>query len=178
MIGYSPGARPVCRSSASTIANVSSIASWRMWLMSTSTRRAEGEGGKGHAEIVGRDRARSERLHGKDAVRPHLAALDRVHHLAAEEKALEAGIGEGQRAAGEGAEDEDGRCGCRVSPGLPEDLRERCREERDDAARLRTGAGVDEIVGAAEQLIQVGGELRVDAALARVRQVGGGLTVQ
>ena len=111
-------------------------------------------------------------------MRPHLAALDGVEHLAAEDEALEAGRGRGQDGAGERAEGEDGDGGRGVAPGGAERLRERARVEGQDAAALAAASGVDQVVGAAEELIQVGGEAPAARILARRGEVGRGLAVQ
>ena len=122
--------------------------------------------------------ARGERLHRQDRVRPHLAPLDRVEHLAAEDEALEAGRGRGQDGAGQraGGEHGDGRRG--VAPRGAEGLRERARVEGEHAAALAPPAGVDQVVGAAEELIQVGGEAPAARIFTRRGEVGRGLAVQ
>ena len=100
---------------------------------------ARGVGDDRHRQVVGGDAGRGERLDRQDRVRPHLAALDRVEHLAAEDEALEAGRGRGQHRAGERAGGEDGDGGGGVAPGRAERLRERARVERRRCRRARGG---------------------------------------
>ena len=75
-----------------------------------------------------------------------------------------------------GREHGDGRRG--VAPRGAEGLRERARVEGEHAAALAPPAGVDQVVGAAEELIQVGGEAPAARIFTRRGEVGRGLAVQ
>ena len=93
--------------------------------------------------------------------RVHISpALDRVDHRAAEQEALEPGVGPGHQRAGEQARGEERRGRQRVGQRRAEDARKHARVEMDDAARFRRVAGVDQVVGAAEERVQVAGERR------------------
>ncbi len=140
---------------------------------------AGGAGGERHGDVVGSDRARRERLDRHDAVRPHLAARDRVHHLAVENEAFEAGIERGQEQPRRAAGDKQRECGERAGKCFAERARKSVGQEREHARQPRPGRSrVDEIVRAREQAVEVTRERRARRILTRGRQVRGGLPVQ
>ena len=80
--------------------------------------------------------------------------------------------------AGEHPGGEERERGERVGQRLAEDGGEHPRVEVDDAARFAAPARVDQVVGAAEQRIQVAGERRAGGILAGDRQIRRRLAIQ
>ncbi len=138
---------------------------------------AEGECGKGHGEIVGHDPGGFERFHGNNGMRPHFAALDGFHHLRPKQAVGEGGIAESYHPGHDACEREHGK----GQQGLPECFAENSgvgfRVEADEAAQLGPVAHVDEIVGAAEQLVQVDRKLAAGDVFAHRGEIGGRLTI-
>ena len=129
------------------------------------------ERGEGDREVVGRDEARGHRLDGQDGVRPHLAALDRVTHPRAQEEALKRGVSQADQESGHGRAQEDRERRQGIVKGFPEDSGEDAAVEFEDAAGTRAPAHVDEVVGAAQELIEVLSDALAHRVLAHRRQI-------
>ena len=87
------------------------------------------------------DRARRERLDGENRVRPHLAPLDRVQHLAAERRSARIrDRAQASASADDCAGDEDQRCGRGVGPGLRETTCGNVRLKKRATAGQASGA--------------------------------------
>ena len=56
------------------------------------SRDPEGKGREAHAHVIGHDGAGGQWLDSHDGVRPHLMAVDRLHHLGAQNLHLEVRI--------------------------------------------------------------------------------------
>src|SRR5437867_102534 len=118
------------------------------------------------------------RLDGNDRVRPHLAPIDRVDHLGPENPRLEFGVLVREIGAeGRGAREQGKRNEAR-SEILSEDEWKPADEEAKRSGRTLALRGIDGMVGAREQLVQVLRETARAPILAHDRKIGRDLTIQ
>ena len=129
-------------------------------------------------DVVGHDGAGCLGFGGEDRVGPHLVVLDRVDHSGAEHGVHELGTGDCQERSEECAGEEDREGSRGVGQEAAEDSGVAFGEEVPDAAEVHAVAGVDVIMGAADEAIQVcfegaGGLVGADGG-----EVGRGLAVE
>jgi len=106
-------------------------------------------------DIVGHDPAGFLRFGGEDRVGPHLVVLDLVDHLRAEHGVHELRTRDCQEGSEKCAGEEDGEGSGRVGQEAAEDSGISPREKIPYAREVHAIAGVDVIMGAADEAIQV-----------------------
>ena len=131
-----------------------------------------------YGQIVGHDARGSERLDGYDGFRPHLAFLDRRHHLRPKHAVREGRImnGHGPGSDCRNRENKKSEKGLRES--LAENLRKCFGVEPDEPADFLLVTHVNEVVGASQKLIEVKSQLVAGYIFADGGEVGGRLAVQ
>src|ERR1700689_1881921 len=103
--------------------------------------------------------------------------LDGFHHLGADKKTLERRIVKSKKGAHQSREKEKQRGGHRVSECFAEDAREIHAIKSYDAPPASLASRIEQVVGAAQQLIQRSRQALLEGIFAYGRQIGGGLTV-
>ena len=129
-------------------------------------------------DVVGHDAAGCLGFGGEDGVGPHLVVLDLVDHLGTEHGVHELRARDCEEGSEECAGEEDGEGDGGVGQEAAEDSGIAFGEEVPDAAEVHPVAGVDVIMGAADEAVEVcfegaGGLVGADGG-----EVGGGLTVE
>ena len=139
---------------------------------------AAGEGDKADGEVVGHDGAGGLGRDADDGVSPHLVALQGVDHGGAEKVAHELGAGGGEGGAeqspGEGDEDRGGH----VADVALEDDGILVAEKAKKREQIGFSAGIDDMVGASQQLIHMRGIGAGGRVLAEDGEIGGDLAVE
>ena len=111
-------------------------------------------------------------------MRPHLAALDRIHHRRRQQQPLEARVRQGQDRACNARGEKDAERGRRVRQRLAEHGREDAEIEMPDAAGAALVPRVDQIVRAPEEIVEVLRERDARRIFAGDGEVRRGLAVQ
>src|SRR2546422_377818 len=93
-------------------------------------------------------------------------------------RSLKRGVSQADQESGHGRAQEDRERRQGIVKGFPEDSREDAAVEFEDAAGTRAPAHVDEVVGAAQELIEVLSDALAHRVLAHRRQIGGHLPVE
>ena len=139
---------------------------------------AECEGGETDAHVVGHDGARGHRLDADYRMGPHLVPINGFDHLRTEDFYLEVGILIGEGSSNQPCNGED--------QGRHDDMgqvsAERCRvglcEKRNCRHGARPMAGIDGIVGAHQQLVDVARVVHRSPVFPDGCQVSGSLTIE
>lgn len=129
-------------------------------------------------DVVGHDRGGLLRLLREDALGPHFVVVEVVEHLLAHEGALEVGAGDGDQRAEDRAEDEDRRGEHHITAEAAQQARVAVGEEVPQAAKAELATGVDEVVGAADEAVEVLLQRARGTVGARGAEVGGGLAIE
>ena len=139
---------------------------------------AHGEGREGDGEVIGHDGGRSERLNRDDGMSPHFAALDGGHHFRTEKAMSEAGIVNGDDPGSDASDGEDSQGDQSLRKSLAENSGIGFAVKLDEGADFGFVAHVDEVVAAAEQLVEISGKLAASGIFANGGEVRRGLTIQ
>ncbi len=131
----------------------------------------------GNAEIVGENLAGSQWLDGHNGIRPHFVLLDAPDHARSQKMSRERRIIDAEQATGNrGTEkNQESRKGIRKS--LAENHGISIAIEGQDVAAFGLAAHVDNVVGAAEQLVQVMGKVCAGGIFANTGEVRGNLPI-
>ena len=135
-------------------------------------------GVEANGDVVGHDLAGGLGLGGEDGVGPHLVVLDLVDHLRTKHGVHELGSCDGEEGSQQRSCEKDGEGDRCVGEQAAKDSRIAAREEVPDAGEAHAVAGVDTIMGAADEAVQVcfegaGGLIGPDGG-----EVGCGLAVE
>ena len=130
------------------------------------------------AHVVGHDRAGRYRLDADDGVRPHLVAVDGFDHLRSEQFNLEVRILISNYSAHESGDGEDGGGERNMAQVAPECDGICIRKEGNHGLGTRPVAGIDGIVGAHQQLVDVTRIVHRSSIFADGSEVGGGLAIE
>ena len=141
-------------------------------------RHAACEGEEADGDVVGHDAGGGFGLHAKDAFGPHFVMVEIGYAVGAEEHDAEVGAHHNDECAERAGRDADEGCGEEVAGEPAEEARVAAGEELPDGGDGDAGAGVDVVVGAADEAVEVllegaGGAVGADGG-----EVGGGLTVE
>ena len=139
---------------------------------------AAGEGDKGDGEVVGHDVAGGGGLDADDGLGPHLMTLHGGDHFGTDEVAHELGARGGDDGAEHTESDGDNDRGQHETDLALEDGGIFVAKEEKDGAQIRLSAGIDDMVGASQQLIDVHGVGAGCRVLAQDGEVGGNLAVE
>ncbi len=139
---------------------------------------ASGEGDEADADVVRHDERREGGLGAKDGVGPHLVVVDGVHHGGAEVECGKVRADESDERAEDCGDDGDRGREVDVGRHAAEEARVTVGDEVPEADGRDTFTGVDEVVGAADELVEVllegaGGAVGADGG-----EIGGGLAVE
>ena len=145
---------------------------------SETSENARCEGVETDCNVVGHDEAGSLRFGGEDRVGPHLVVLDLVDHLRAEHGIHELRTRDRQQRSEERSAEEDGEGDGGVGKQTPEDPRIAFGEKVPDALEVQPVAGVDVIMSAADEAVQVCFEGAGAFVSSYGGEVGRGLTVE
>lgn len=117
-------------------------------------RKATGKGDKANANVVGGDGGRGLWRDGDERFGPHLVMLNRRDHLRAEEGAHEFGANESENGAENTSsqKDKEGRGGERKQ--TTKENRIVAEKEESEAAQRDAVAGIDELMGSGDELIE------------------------
>ena len=129
-------------------------------------------------EIVGHNPRSGERLDSHYGFRPHLAFLDRCHHLRPKHAMCEGWIMNCHSPGRNSRYRENEKSEKRLRESFAKNLRKSLRVESDEAADFLLVAHVNEIVRASKKLIEVKGQLIASQVLADGGEVGSRLAVQ
>ena len=110
-----------------------------------------------YGKIVGHDARGSERLDGHNGFCPHLAFLNRGHHLGTKHAVRESGIMNGHGPGGNSRYGENEKREKCLRESFAENPRKSLRIETDEPADFLLVTHVDEVVRASQELIQVKG---------------------
>ncbi len=141
-------------------------------------RDAAGEGEEADGDVVGHDAGGGLGLHAEDAVGPHLVVVKVGYLVGAEEHDAEVWTehdDEGSKETG-GDTDEGGRE--KVAGEAAEEARIAVGEELPEGRERDAVAGVDVVVGAGDEAVEVLGEGLRGAVGADGGEVGSGLAVE
>ena len=130
------------------------------------------------AHVVGHDRAGRYRLDADDGVRPHLVAVDGFDHLRPEQFNLEVRILISNYSAHESGYGEDGGGERDVAQVTPECDGICIRKEGNHGLGTRPVAGIDGIVSADQQLVDIARIVHRSSIFADGSEVGGGLAIE
>jgi len=137
-----------------------------------------GKGDEADGEVVGHDAAGGHGLDADDGVGPHFVAFHGGDHggsdVVAHELRTRGGDGCAEQAPGHGEQDRSKD----VADLLLEDGRIVVAEEAQEGAEIRLPAGIDDMVGASQQLIHMQGITAGCGVLAENGEVGGDLAVE
>ena len=107
------------------------------------------------SDVVGHDAGGGLRFGGEDRVGPHLVVLDLIDHLGAEHCVHELWARNGEQGSQERARQEDRKSDGGVGKEAAEDSGVAFGEEVPDAGEVEAIAGVDVIMGATDEAVQV-----------------------
>ena len=118
-------------------------------------RDASGEGEEADGDVVGHDAGGGLGLHAEDAVGPHLVVVEVGDALGAEEHDAEVGAKHDDERAEQAGGDADERGGEQVAGHAAEEARIAVGEELPEAREGDSMAGVDVVVGAGDEAVEV-----------------------
>ena len=120
--------------------------------------QAASVGGEGHRNVVGHDAAGGLGGHGDDRSGPHFMVLDAIHDDRAEDRVGEVRVGECAGRSDECRAEHDDGGGEGPGKLLAEESGVSVAQIECEVAPVRFSTGIDDMVGASQQMVDLGGQ--------------------